>query len=260
MEKFKSVNDDANLTQTLLDAFISENMDDFVDPDPQIFYRGPKVVVDYSSSTWGRWLDNPTIHDPNSKIAKIFMLRFRVPFILFDQKIKKMCIENNVFEMTYESKATVPIEFKILLALRLLGRGNCYDDINELSQVPASSVPYYFHKFVSNFSRLFYDEFIRFPGESSLQDRLDHYAALGLPGAMGSVDCTRIHWDKCPKYLTNFCIGKEGFPALSFLLVCDHNRQIVHVSQNAYLGALNDINICKIFDSPVCLPAFKKNG
>ena len=174
------------------------------------------------------------------------MLRFREPFILFDQKIKKMCIENNVFEMTYESKATVPIEFKILLALRLLGRGNCYDNINELSQVPASSVPYYFHKFVSNFSRLFYDEFIRFPGESSLQDRLDHYAALGLPGAMGSVDCTRIHWDKCPKYLTNFCIGKEGFPALSFLLVCDHNRQIVHVSQNAYLGALNDINICKI--------------
>ena len=135
MEKSKSINDDANLTQTLLDAFISENMDDFVDPDRQIFYRGPKVVVDYSSSTWGRWLDNPTIHDPNSKIAKIFMLRFRVPFILFDQKIKKMCIENNVFEMTYESKATVPIEFKILLALRLLGRGNCYDDINELSQV-----------------------------------------------------------------------------------------------------------------------------
>ena len=73
-----------------------------------------------------------------------------------------------------------------------------------------------------------------------------HYAALGLAGAFGSVDCTRIHWDNCPHYLTNYCTGKEGFPALAFLLICDHNRQIIHVSKNTYLGALNDINIAKI--------------
>jgi hypothetical protein len=52
--------------------------------------------------------------------------------------------------------------------------------------------------------------------------------------------------DRCPHYLTNYCIGKEGFPALTFLLACDHNRNIVHVSGNVYLGALNDINIAKI--------------
>ena len=174
------------------------------------------------------------------------MLRFRVPFILFEQKIIPMCRDNNVFDITYESKTNVPIEFKILPSLRLLGRGNCYDDINELSSVPCSTVQVYFLKFVERFALLFYDEFIRCPGEASLKERMDHYAALGLGGAFGSVDCTRVHWDKCPKWLTNYCIGKEGFPVLAFLLICDHNRQIVHVSRNAYLGALNDINIAKI--------------
>ena len=114
MEKSTSINLDNNLTKSLLDSFISENLDDFVDSERQIFYRGPKVVVDFSSSTWRRWLDDPAIHDPNSKIAKIFMLRFRVPFILFDKRNQENGHENNVFDMTYESKATVPIEFKIL--------------------------------------------------------------------------------------------------------------------------------------------------
>ena len=85
-----------------------------------------------------------------------------------------------------------------MLSLRLLGRGNCYDDINELSSVPCSTIQVYFLKFVERFALLFYDEFIRYPGEASLKERMDHYAALGLGGAFGSVDCTCVHWDKCP--------------------------------------------------------------
>ena len=64
------------------------------------------------------------------------MLRFRAPWILFKEKILPMCVKDNIFDLTYENLKGVPIEFKILLSLRILGRGNVYDDINELSSVP----------------------------------------------------------------------------------------------------------------------------
>ena len=75
---------------------------------------------------------------------------------------------------------------------------------------------------------------------------MDQYAALGTPGAMGSLDCTRLRWDKCMKDFRNFRVGKEHFPALTFLVVVDHNRNIIHVSPVAYPGAMNDINIANV--------------
>ena len=244
LSKFK-VNDEI-LEQELIESLLFENIEDFEEEPIPKKSRCSKIPVDYWNTTWGLWMKNPLINNPNSKIAKIFMVRFRVPWILFKEKILPMCVKDNIFDLTYDSLKGVPIEFKILLSLRILGRGNVYDDINELSSVPVSSLQKNFHTFVKRFALLYYDEFIRCPGEASLKERLAHYAALGLGGAMGSVDCTRIWWNHCPKWLRNFCIGKEGFPALAFLLICDHNRQIIHVSRNAYLGALNDINIAKI--------------
>jgi hypothetical protein len=243
----KFLESDEFLEQKAIEEHIFERIDDFVSEPVIKKKRGPRAKVDYWETNWGRWLRNPEIQNPKSKLAKMFQLRFRVPFILFDRQILKMCKDDNIFDMTYEeSKNGVPIEFKILLSLRILGRGNYYDDINELSSVPSSSIPYYFHTFVKKFAILYYDQFIRMPGEASLKERMAHYAALGLGGAMGSLDCTRLWWNHCPKWLRNLCIGKEGFPTLAFLLCCDHNRNIFHVSRQAYLGALNDINIAKI--------------
>ena len=45
--------------------------------------REPKKVVDYWTTNWGRWMQQPEMLDPNSKLAKLFMLRFRMPFIFF---------------------------------------------------------------------------------------------------------------------------------------------------------------------------------
>ena len=105
------------------------------------------------------------------------------------------------------------------------------------------SVQRIFVKFLSRFSECFYNDLIAMPAIAGLNERMKQYAALGILGAMESVDCTRVRWDKCLEDLRNFCIGKEHFPALSFLMVVDHNRNIIHVSPVAYPGAMNDINI-----------------
>ena len=91
-----------------------------------------------------------------------------------------------------------------------------------------------------------YNEAILELANTNLKSRMDHYAALGHPGCMGSVDCTRLLWARCPKALRNFATGKEKAPAVSFLVVCDHNRQVIYVSEHGYLGGMNDINISNL--------------
>ena len=44
--------------------------------------------------------------------------------------------------------------------------------------------------------------------------------------------------------MANFCIGKEGYPTLSFLVIVDHNRRAMVVS-DAFFGACNDKMIVK---------------
>ena len=48
-----------------------------------------------------------------------------------------MCKEINVFEMKISSRIT--IEFKILVALRILGRDNDCDTVSELSAISEST-------------------------------------------------------------------------------------------------------------------------
>jgi hypothetical protein len=58
------------------------------------------------------------------------------------------------------------------------------------------------------------------------------------------VDCTHIHGNKCRKQWQNVCIGKEAYPTLSFLVIVDHNRRAMAVS-DAFFGACNDKMIVK---------------
>jgi hypothetical protein len=62
---------------------------------------------------------------------------------------------------------------------------------------------------------------------------------LGLPGCVGSMDCTHISWHKCPVQWTNLMTGASGKPTISFQVVVDHNRKVTHCSQWFY-GTWND--------------------
>jgi hypothetical protein len=73
---------------------------------------------------------------------------------------------------------------------------------------------------------------------------MEVYKIMGFNGCIGSVDCTHIHWNKCKKQWQNVCIGKEAYPTLSFLVIVDHNRRAMVVS-NAFFGACNDKMIVK---------------
>ena len=187
-------------------------------------------------------LRNDKIRDINDHEGKEFRRRFRVPAPFFLDWLVPECKAINIFGA---SRDIIPVEIKLLICLRLLARGNVVDDIVELSRGSDKSVRLFFKTFVVNFSNHFKKDFIRMPTGNDLKKVLDVYQRLGFPGCIGSMDCTHVRWLCCPTEIANLCIGKEGFPTLSFQVVVDHARQINHVSVSGF-GTMHDINMCTV--------------
>ncbi len=190
---------------------------------------------------WGRMLD---LLEGNEDLEayehRLFRRRFRVPFPVFKYLVY-LCNHYNIFDM--ERASAIPIELKLMVCLRILGRDVCADDITEITGIGESTINYIFHDFIRNFNRRCYKEFVNFPSGEDLKHSMHIYERLGLPGCVGSIDGTKIRWDKCPKEMRNACIGKEKEPTLGFQCVVNHMRKIYHIS-NYFVGSATDISMC----------------
>ena len=113
---------------------------------------------------------------------------------------------------------SISIEFKLLVALRILGQNNTADDSNELSSgtIGESTCANIFKNFVKNFALALYSDFVKEPQGEELTDIMEMYRLLGLSGAIGSMDCTSVSYGRCSASLKWPCIGKDGYPTLSF--------------------------------------------
>jgi hypothetical protein len=131
-----------------------------------------------------------------------------------------------------------------IVALRLLAKNHDGDTLNELSLIGASTCTAIFTTFVLNFKRAYFEKLVFIPEGDELKKVMDVYKILGFNGCFGSMDCTHVHWNKCPKSWQNFCIGKEGYPTLAFLVIVDHNKRAMVLSR-AFFGAANDKLIVK---------------
>jgi hypothetical protein len=63
------------------------------------------------------------------------------------------------------------------------------------------------------------------------------------------MDCTHVHWDKCPVPWRHYFTGKEGYPTIAYEVICDHSGYIMSCSPG-YYGACNDKTIVR-FDSVI---------
>lgn len=114
---------------------------------PNLDHRGRKIPRnDYKMSQWRNMLqrDAEALQIPGTKPAKLFRLRFRVPYSLF-LKLVEWTREWYEIDETYAvGKPCVPLELKVLSGvLRILGRSTCLDGINELSgiSIPCMRIP-----------------------------------------------------------------------------------------------------------------------
>ena len=70
-------------------------------------------------TNWGKMLLNPSTADCETWEGKKFRRRFRIDYRMFRDIIVPLCKDSNVFEMKISSR--IPIEFKVLVALRIWG-------------------------------------------------------------------------------------------------------------------------------------------
>ena len=179
---------------------------------------------DYWKTNWGRMLLDPRSSVEGTFEYKRFRNKFRMPCNLFRGVFMDEIRSNNVFGSKYRS--LIPLEIKCMIGLRILGRGSCADDMEEMSEVKASTINGIFHAFIKGVANTLFKKYVTPPVGDHLKRVMNTYARLGFPGAVGSVDCTHIFWSKCPVPMTNLCTGKEKFPSLSFEVVVDHERRI----------------------------------
>lgn len=105
----------------------------------------------------------------------------------------------------------IPYELKVLGVLRILGRGWLFDDVAEATKMCETTMGRFFHSFCREFVQDFFRDYVHMPapGSQDLRDVMNVYAAHGLNGCVGSVDCVHIPWGKCPYNLRHLHIGKE---------------------------------------------------
>ena len=210
--------------------------------------------INYWSTTWGKLLINlsaiqggPSI---TSREGKLFRRRFRVPWDVFCDLVKKS-VESKLFGENADKKydisgrAICPIAIKVLGILRILGRNWCCDDVAEATGMGESTVRLNFITFCSNFVSRYYDDYIGRPTGDDMTKMMRVYEKMGLPGCIGSTDCVHLQWDRCPLSLTNLCKGKEGYPTLSYSCTVDHHRKILGVTRSNW-GTRNDKTIVRV--------------
>jgi hypothetical protein len=241
---------------------------------PSVFrrstYNFSNCSVNFSETNWGRDLRNEAIQDPRSSLGKSFRRRFRISYPLF-LSLWAFCAEKNIFGIIKRSnRVIIPVEIRLLICLRILARGECLDTIVECSNVKQSTVHKIFRTFLRNFSS-FKELFIPTPNINDIRDNLLLYAQLGLPGCIGSLDCTHLHWRMCPIELTNYCHSKRyPFPTVAFQVSVNHQRKILSVGElfygghndktiNRYDAFVNDVKDKKLFQDET-FKLFSLNG
>ena len=112
-----------------------------------------KGRVDYGNTPWARMLreNADELEQPDSMAGKLFRLRFRIPYPVFLRLLAwtKAWHEKNSTDAS--GRQRIPTELKLLGVLRILGRGTCFDGIEELSGISVPTMHSFFHSFTAWF-------------------------------------------------------------------------------------------------------------
>lgn len=156
-----------------------------------------------------------------------------------------MCRESGDKEFNYGERMVtgewcIPLELKVLSVLRCLGSGLQFMDLSEMTGnlISESECSRFFKVFVAKFRDYFQHLFIKPLEGEDLARAMREYSMLGLPGCVGSIDCTFVGWDRVSANLKNLYNGDKGQGVL-FEVIVTHFKKIVHVG-NSIPGTIND--------------------
>ena len=198
---------------------------------PKPKQKRAKSTLKWETGSWWRMLADASLKQPGSLAARKFRRRFRLPYPMFVDLCTQF--KDNGWLQTAEydavGKRTIPFSLKLLAALRHIGRGVCFDDLEDMSQVSESVLRKFTPKFFEIMATHVYPDEVRIPETAEeIRRAVSMYTRLGLPGAMASTDGVHLCWDRCPAMQANAHKGAKTYPSVVFNVSVRHDGIILH--------------------------------
>ena len=177
-----------------------------------------------------------------------FRRRFRLPYAQFLDLVADAKAHPEYFKRWMSKDAvgleSSPLELMILGALRYLGRGWTFDDLEEATAIDEETHRQFFHVFIEYGSTVLFSRYVTSPSNS--QEAADHMAEFkiaGFPGAVGSSDATHIMMGKCSYHLKQMHSSwKLPYTARTYNMTVNHRRRILNTT-NGHPARWNDKTI-----------------
>jgi hypothetical protein len=175
---------------------------------------------------------------------ELFQRRYRVPSVLFRRLLSDIQIHNIYFQQRLDAcgKMGASPEQKMSAALRMLANGTAADAQDEYCRIAESTVMESFHMFCRAVVERYADEYLRAPTQGDVTRILAFNERRGMPGLLGSLDCTHWRWKNCPTAWHGHYRGKEGAPTVVLEAVASADRWIWHAFFGIP-GSNNDLNV-----------------
>ena len=137
----------------------------------------------------------------------------------------------------------------ILGALRYLGRGWTFDDIEEATEINEETHRQFFQIYIAFVSTELYGRFMIVPtsGEEAAT-HLKEMETVGFHVCVGSTDATHVGMERCSYRLAQICRGgKLPMPCRTYNMTVNHRRHILS-STFGHPAHWND-NTLQLYDS-----------
>ena len=130
----------------------------------------------------------------------------------------------------------------ILSALRQLASGNSSLMFAAKDYgISRQSMDLYLMRFCDRLIKLYSKEYLEFKWEEVVKTNEEVH---GVPGMLGSLDCTHIKWNMCPAGYKGSYSGRKKRPTVILEAVVDAKLRFVHHFVG-YPGACNDLNVLR---------------
>jgi hypothetical protein len=168
---------------------------------------------------------------------KRFRRRFRLPYSEYIVMLKRLD-DSGYFKRWYSRDASgvkaSPIELLLLGALRYIGRGLTFDDLEEYTTINKETHRQFFHVFIDFGANYLYPRYVQFPttDKEYQPHHREEFTEGGLHGAGFSTDATNVLLWRCSHNLKQAHVGfKNSHPARTYNLTCNHRRRILHTTK-----------------------------
>lgn len=136
-----------------------------------------------------------------------------------------------------------PLKMLIMCALVVLSKTASFKALGDLAYIPETTLRMFFDNFVEVGRTKMRSAFIQMPVTmGDLRSCEMAYKLAGFPGCVASVDGVRIQLWSCPFNVRHQFIGKEKYPALTFIVAVSYDGRALYVS-DAYRGNQPDTEI-----------------